>query len=164
MGKRSRKRSVDARRAPEPAADPAGADPPRRPVGRTPDVRARREEAPPAPWGAFPLTELTIFVGLTLVVAGFVVGGDTRLVLLIAGFTVVCLAASELAVREHFAGFRSHSALLGAALGVICMVLLGFLGLPAVVPIAVGLVVGGAAFVGLRRVFAQRSGGLKFRA
>jgi hypothetical protein len=164
MGKRSRKRSVDARRAPEPTGEPAVVDPPRRPVGRTPDVRARREEAPPAPWGAFPLTELTIFLGLAVVVIGFVAGGDARLVLLIAGFMLVCLAASELAVREHFAGFRSHSALLGAALGVICMVLLGFLGMPPVVPVAAGLVLGAAAFVGMRRVFAQRSGGLKFRA
>src|SRR3954447_22582147 len=105
MGKRSRKRSLppaaERQAAPEPAPPPA-------PVAG-PTRRARMDEAPKAPWSPFPLVELCILLGLILVVWGFAGGGDRKGALLGCGFALVSLAGLELAIREHFAGFRSHS-------------------------------------------------------
>src|SRR3954463_13515649 len=124
MGKRSRKRSLP------PAAERAAADaaPPvvERPAPPPPTRRARIDEAPKAPWSPFPLVELCILLGLILVVWGFVGGGDRRGTLLGCGFALVSLAGLELAVREHFAGYRSHSTLLAGAVAVIVDVPLFF--------------------------------------
>ena len=159
MGKRSRKRNDDARRAPVVLDDdPATPVPPR---GRRLDVKARREEAPPAPWGDKPLGEIAVFVGLVLVVIGFVA---RQPVLLIVGFVFVGLSAAELAVREHFAGYRSHSSLIAAALALIAGSVLRLAGAPPIPAGIVGLVVGVAAFVALRRQFKALTGGLAFRA
>src|SRR4051812_27604746 len=112
MGKRSRKRPLPppAERDPAPAP-PVVERPPVPQVSR----RARLEEAPKAPWSPFPLVELCILLGIILVVWGVVGGGDRRGALLGCGFALVSLAGLELAIREHFAGFRSHSTLLAGA-------------------------------------------------
>src|SRR5919197_6399171 len=106
MGRRSRKRGVVAP-APETLRP--------RPVPATPRRRARMEEAPKAPWSPFPLVELVVLVALVLIVAGFVTDGPRRAALLGCGFALVTLAGLELAIREHFSGFRSHSTLLAGA-------------------------------------------------
>jgi hypothetical protein len=123
------------------------------------------DEAPKAPWSPFPLVELCILLGIVLVVWGFVGGGDRRGVLLGCGFALVSIAGLELSIREHFAGFRSHSTLLAGAAAVLANVPLFFLtDLPQEVLLGVGLVVFAAAFAGLRRAFRRRTGGMAFRA
>src|SRR3954449_8487375 len=108
MGKRSRKRPVAPGQARREAPVPA---PPPRPV---PSVsrRARLDEAPKAPWSPFPLVELCILVGLALMVTGFVSGGNRGGLFVVCGVGLVGVASLELAIREHFAGYRSHSSLL----------------------------------------------------
>lgn len=156
MGRRSRKRSVTP-----PAHPPAPAAPVARPAPAALRRRAPASERPPAPWGAFPLGELTTLAGIGLLIGGFVSRSPQ---LLAVGFALVCLAATELAAREHFTGFRSHSALLGLILAAVTAVVLVVAGAPR--PVQIGAAV--AAFAGgfflLRRAFQRRSGGLGFRA
>ena len=126
--------------------------------------RRSREEVPRAPWSPFPLVELCILAGLVLIVLGFVAGGSKRGVLLAGGFGLVTLASLELAIREHFSGYRSHCTLLAGACAVAVDALLYFLTpWPQELLLAVGIGIFGAAFWLLRRAFAARSGGAAFR-
>jgi hypothetical protein len=162
MGRRSRKRSLTppvAPGEPRPApAAPAGA-PPAAPAALR--RRARSADRPPAPWGSFPLGELTTLAGIVVLVVGFA-GSSGRL--LAVGFGLVGLSATELAAREHFAGFRSHSALLGLILGFVAGVILVVAGAPRTAQIGAAAAVFAAGFVLLRRAFQRRTGGLGFRA
>lgn len=122
-------------------------------------------EAPPAPWSPFPLVELCILVGIVMIAGGFAFGGDRRALLVTCGFSLVALASLELVVREHFAGFRSHSAIIALACMLGTVIPLSFLNaIPKVVLLAAGLAIFAASFVALRRAFARRSGGFGFRA
>jgi hypothetical protein len=75
------------------------------------------------------------------------------------------LGGGELALREHLAGFRSHSALLaGVAAFVVDTAIALLLGpVKLWLLLIVGLAVFGAAFYWMRELFKQRSGGLGFR-
>jgi hypothetical protein len=160
MGRRSRKRST------LPAAPPSRHDDVQRPAPPPPRAatfRARMDEAPKAAWSPFPLTELCILLSIVLIVLGFVTTGSRRGVLLGGGFLLVTLAAGELAVREHFAGFRSHSSLLASICAIVVAVPLWVLGVPQVAILVLAVVVFLAAFVPLRRAFVRRSGGVGFR-
>ena len=167
MGKRSRKRDVGAAATRSPAVKtsarpirPAGA-PHAKPVGR----KASRAEAPPAPWSPFPLVELCILAGLILLVVGFFWGGDKRGSLFILGFALVSMSAVELSVREHFAGFRSHTTLLSACLTLVPIIPLFLLtAIPQIGLLILGAVLFALAFFVLRAAFARRAGGLGFRA
>jgi hypothetical protein len=165
MGRRSRKRAG----APAPARERVAPPPPDRPVARPlgvrPDRRARMAEAPKAPWSPFPLVELCILLGLVLIGLGIFGGPSRRGVLIAGGFALVSLSGLELAIREHFAGFRSHTALLAAAAAVAVDVPLYFLtGLPQEALLAVAVVVFALLFHLLRQAFRRRAGGLGFRA
>lgn len=152
MGRRSRQRT--------PLAAPAR--PPEPPS--TPRPSARREDAPKAPWHPFPLVELAVFAGLVLLVSGFLIGGDARPVLIFGGLALVSVASLELAIREHFAGYRSHSALLAAVAGFGVAIPLWWTPLPQEGLVVVFVLVAAAAFRSLRSAFAQRAGGLTWRA
>ncbi len=110
MGRRSRKRASTPVAPPEPRERPvapaqAGG---RAQVPRTATYKARREDAPQPPWAPFPLTELCVLLSIVLLGIGFLFAdGERRGVLLGGGFILVTLAAGELSVREHFAGYRS---------------------------------------------------------
>jgi len=98
-------------------------------------------------------------------VVGFVKGGNRGGLFAVCGVALVGVASLELAVREHFAGYRSHSSLLAASLGVGTMLVLGIgLEIARVVAIGVGAVVFAAAFLALRSAFRRRTGGVAFRA
>src|SRR3954454_22731359 len=159
MGRRSRKRTAPPpheRRDP-PVAAPAPPRPPQ--MSR----RARLEEAPKPPWHPFPLVELCILGGLVLMVVGFVKGGNRGGLFAICGIALVGVASLELAVREHFGGYRSHSSLLAAALGGGAMLVLGVgLQVTRVVAIGIGAGIFLAAFLWLRAAFRRRTGGVAF--
>jgi hypothetical protein len=157
MGRRSRKRGSGVVRPPGERPAPAPAKPLRR--------RSRLEEAPPAPWHPFPLVELAIFAGLVLVVVGFVSDpGEPRTTLLFGGIALISIASLELAVREHFAGYRSHTALLSGAAALIVAIPLWFSPVPQEAILVLGFVIAFLAFRALRSVFERRAEGMSWRA
>jgi hypothetical protein len=166
MGRRSRKRAG----AEAPAVEPRAPAPEPRPVG-APSLKSRREEAPEAPWHPFPLVELSVLAGIVLMVIGFTRKGDDRPALLFGGLALVSIASFEVAIREHFGGYRSHTMLLtgavavGAAAGVGVTAALGLwpFKMPQEALLAVGVVAGAVAFRALRAVFVKRSRGLTWR-
>ena len=153
MGRRSRKRAELG--VPEPVRE----EPPA--VPSTPRLRARLEDAPKAPWHPFPLVELSVLAGMVLAVVGFI---TERPILLFGGVGLITVASLELAIREHFAGYRSHSTLLAAVIAIGAAAAIFPTSLPGEVLTAVGLLAGGIAFYFLRRGFAARARGLTFRA
>jgi hypothetical protein len=181
MGKRSRKRTgseTGAVEAPERGSSRAERDAARArraaaasdPSRGAPATGARlgrheRGERPPAPWGKFPLVELCVLLAIVLLIAGFIVGGKRGATMIFAGLALGSLSGLELAIREHFAGFRSHTTMLagGVALaaGTGLAVAAGKILLPLLAGVALTVFV--AAFVVFRRVFRKRSGGLSFR-
>jgi hypothetical protein len=154
MGRRSRKRTDVMPRT----AAPVGAP---RPAPTALRHRAPSRERPPAPWGRFPLGELTTLGGLVTIVVGFT---SQSAQLIAVGFSLVALSATELVAREHFAGFRSHSALLGLILGAVTVVVLVLVDAPRLLQIGLGLAAFLAGFWLLRRAFMAKTGGLGFRA
>lgn len=160
MGRRSRKRSaVVPPSSGEPASVPAS--PPARPAPAALRRRAPSSERPPAPWGDFPLGELTTLAGIVVLIVGFTSSSGR---LIAVGFSLVALSATELAAREHFAGFRSHSALLGLILGAVTAVVLVVVDAPRPVQIGAAIAAFAAGFWFLRRAFMAKTGGLGFRA
>jgi hypothetical protein len=159
-----RRSSTDAPvvRSTPPVADPAAPPPAPAPARSR---RARMEEAPKAPWSPFPLVELTILGGIVLLILGLTGVASDRIAFIVCGLALVTVASLELSLREHFAGYRSHSSLLsGAAVVLVIAPLALFTGLPKLVLIIVGVLVFGACFHLLRAAFLRRTGGLGFRA
>jgi hypothetical protein len=101
-----------------------------------------------------------VLAGLILVIAGFVVRGPQGTTMLGVGLALGALAGLELSVREHFAGYRSHTLLLSGAVGVGVLVALALF-VPALwFPIALAIAVAafGAVAWALARAFRRRSG------
>jgi hypothetical protein len=71
----------------------------------------REGERPESPFGGLPISELAILVGLIAAVVGFLDGGGAPLVV---GLIICALGVLEITAREHFSGYRSHTALLAA--------------------------------------------------
>ena len=152
MGRRTR-----ARRAAQPPPEAPSA-PARRPARLT-------DERPKAPWHPVPLVELSVFVGLVLIVVGFVtgVGSDGGRLALLCGLVLASLGGLDTALREHFAGFRSHSSVLGGLPAVLVAGGLFFGRAPWAAVVAAGVVTFAVAFWWFRLAFRRRSGGLSFR-
>jgi hypothetical protein len=159
MGRRSRKRTTEPVAPPPPREVPA----PPRAAPRAATYKARPEEAPKPAWAPFPLTELCILLAIVLLALGFFGGGDNRGLLAGAGVVLLTLSAGELALREHFAGYRSHTSLLAGAAAIIVAILLRVAQVPPAVVPPVAVLVFAAAFATLRRAFMRRSGGVGFR-
>jgi hypothetical protein len=176
MGRRSRKRASEGADRPQgPALSRAERDAARRERARsaTPAAAPRRrrstrrdlDERPEAPWGSFPIGELVVLIGLVIIGWGVVSGGEDGNIRIAAGLGVASLAGLELAIREHWSGFRSHTSLLAgvAAFAVVTVLAVGpgphVLG----ALLAIAAVVFGVAFYGLRELFKRRSGGVAFR-
>jgi len=125
--------------------------------------RARKaDERPEAPWGSFPLAELTVLGGIVMLVIGVITSSPTSIGV---GVVLAGLGGLEVSASEHFAGYRSHTTLLA---GVVFVVLTGGLYYLAHLILAICLVVGAVAFAAsfylLRRAFQKASGGLSFKA
>jgi hypothetical protein len=168
VGKRSRKRAVergttraerDAARRAKRTLTASEAAPARKRPGR-PSI----DERPQAPWGEFPLSELVILLGIILITWGLFTGraGNEKL---IAGIALAALGGGELALREHLAGFRSHTTLLAgvASFAVVTVVALGLGPVKLYLLVPLGVAIFAGAFYLLRELFKKRSGGLGFR-
>jgi hypothetical protein len=108
---RRRARAASATRtAPPPPPPPAAPAAPREATPRHPSRLEVRDGVarPDAIWAPFPLTEIGMGVGLVL----FLIGFEGATAVLLAGVGVLVVVVAELCLREHFAGFRSHSVLL----------------------------------------------------
>ena len=102
-----------------------------------------------------------MLAGLILLVIGFVSGAIAPLVL---GLLLGSAGGLELAIREHFAGYRSHTTLLASVVLVVSMGVTYFLfGWVLWLCLVIGLTLFGFAFGLLRRAFRSASGGLSFR-
>ena len=162
MGKRSRKRGPDTTAEPGESAGSSQAttraerDAARRrraaatAAGEDRAARARTQrrgrgargrptvaERPPAPWGSFPLVEIVVLIALVLIVSSLFVGGQRGGTMLLAGLALGSLAGLELSIREHFAGYRSHSMLLAGAVALVAMVIVFVAGGASGVPILI---------------------------
>jgi uncharacterized integral membrane protein len=119
------------------------------------------DERPPAPWGKAPLAELVILAGIVALILGIVGRHPTAIGL---GVALAALGGMEVAIREHFAGYRSHTTMLAGAVFVLTVAVL-FYGLDQVLAVAlpVGAVAFAIVFFLARRAFQRASGGLSFR-
>jgi hypothetical protein len=123
--------------------------------------RRGSEERPPAPWGNFPLAELTVLAGIVMLVIGLVGKNPTAIGV---GVVLAGLGGLATAASEHFAGYRSHTTLLAGTVFVLVVGGLFYLaGLILAVCLGVGAVSFIAVFFGLRRAFQKASGGLSFK-
>jgi uncharacterized integral membrane protein len=119
------------------------------------------DDRPPAPWGSFPLAELTILAGIVMLVVGVFGGGPTAIGI---GVALAGLGGMEVAIREHMAGYRSHTTLLAGTVFVLVVALLFYVAeLILAVCLAIGATAFIAAFLLLRRAFQRASGGLTFK-
>lgn len=120
------------------------------------------DERPPAPWGSFPLAELTVLAGIVALVIGVVSRHPTGIGV---GVVLAALGGLEVSVREHFAGYRSHTTLLAGTVFVLVTGTLFYLaGLILAICLAIGAAAFLASFYALRRAFQKASGGLSFKA
>lgn len=68
-------------------------------------------ERPPGLFGGVPVSEVAIFAGVILGGVGLVTHGRVTIII---GLVICALGVTEVTGREHFAGYRSHTALLAA--------------------------------------------------
>lgn len=123
--------------------------------------RTAGDERPPAPWGSFPLAELTVLAGIVMLVVGVAGGSPTAIGV---GVVLGGLGGLEVSAREHFAGYRSHTTLLAGTVFVLVTGGLFYLaGLILAICLAAGALAFLAAFIALRRAFRRASGGYSFR-
>lgn len=152
-------RATQAPRAPRPGgAGPAA------PAART--LKADRSEAPQPIWAPLPITELLILAGLVVAGIGlFSKSGG----LVLGGLALLVVSSLELAVREHLAGYRSHTSLISAVIAMLVALGLGLLlnaldvGLPQWPLVVVAVLVFAGMFRRLQRLFRARSGGFAYR-
>jgi hypothetical protein len=69
----------------------------------------REGARPEGLFGGLPVSEVAILLGIIGAVFGFLNGGGPALVV---GLVVCALGVCEITAREHFSGYRSHTALL----------------------------------------------------
>jgi uncharacterized membrane protein YhiD involved in acid resistance len=104
-----------------------------------------------------------------MLIAGFVVAGNQGLVMIAVGVALGSLGGLEVSVREHFAGYRSHTTVLALAAGVLTaaaitvVTTLAFDSVLLAIPVAAGVVAFAAAFAILRGAFRRASGGLSIK-
>jgi uncharacterized integral membrane protein len=123
--------------------------------------RPNPDQRPPAPWGNAPLAELAILAGI--ICLGIGIFGSHYTVLGV-GVALAGIGGMEVAIREHFAGFRSHTTLLaGFVFVVVVAVLFYSVGLVLAYALPIGAVCFLVVFYLARRAFQRASGGLSFR-
>jgi hypothetical protein len=89
------------------------------------------DERPQAPWHPFPLVELLVLAGIVLLVLGLIsFDTDRGKAMLVTGMVFGSLGGLDTALREHFAGYRSHTIILAGVPAVGLAAVLYFAGAP----------------------------------
>lgn len=102
-----------------------------------------------------------MFAGLVLIVVGAIGGNPVQLAI---GVVLGSLGGLELAIREHFTGFRSHTTLLAGFIFVIAVGLAYYVATIVLwACLAIGVALAVPAFWWLRRSFEKASGGLSYK-
>jgi lysylphosphatidylglycerol synthetase-like protein (DUF2156 family) len=134
---------------------PAGAASP--PAPRAAAVRANGRESrevPRPPWHPFPLVELCVLLGLVLIAVGALSASSARgRALLVGGLVLGSLGGLDTAVREHWAGRRSHAAVLAGLPAILAAVALTLAHPPWPVVVLAAAAVFAVALAALRRRF-----------
>jgi hypothetical protein len=119
------------------------------------------DERPRTPWHPFPLTELCVLFGIVLIVWGLIAGVDASngRLLLVTGLALGSLGGLDTAVREHFAGWASHTAVLAGTPAVAVGAVLFFAHAPWVAVVAAMVVVFAVAGITLDRAWRRRVNG-----
>jgi Flp pilus assembly protein TadB len=165
VGKRSRKQRsagpVETTAAPTSAQRRPAQSTNRRAAGQSRFDRMieRADERPKPPWHPVPLIELSVLVGIVLIVIGLI-NHDTSKgrIALVFGFALASLAGLDTAAREHFAGFRSHSTLLAGLPAIVAAVVLGIADVLPVIVLIAAVAVFAIGFVTFRNAFRKRAG------
>jgi hypothetical protein len=160
--KRSRKRRKARRPAPQaPAAEQLSDAEPAGPPAQTKGRAKAADERPPAPWGNFPLVQISVLASLLLIIIGAI---NKNAVQLVIGLGLGSLGGLELSIREHFAGYRSHTTLLA---GMVYVVTLGLTFFVAKLVLwqcmLIGVILAALTFWQLREKFKRASGGLTYK-
>jgi uncharacterized integral membrane protein len=102
-----------------------------------------------------------ILAGVVSLIVGVVGGHPTAIGI---GVALAGLGGMEVAIREHFAGYRSHTTLLAGAVFVFTVGGIYYLADQVLaVALPIGAAVFAVAFYLARRAFQRASGGLSFR-
>lgn len=124
-------------------------------------ARRKVDDRPQAPWGSFPLVEACVLAGIILMVIGLIRSSPATIM---AGILVAALGGLELSIREHFAGYRSHTTLLAGLAFVVTLVATSyFTDLIVLFCLLIGLVVFAITAWFCRRAFKRASGGYAFK-
>jgi hypothetical protein len=103
-----------------------------------------------------------VLAGIVMLVIGVVSKSPTAIGV---GVVLAALGGLEVSLREHLAGYRSHTILLsGTAFVVVTGGLFYLAGLVLAICLAIGAIAFAASFFALRRAFQKASGGLSFKA
>src|SRR4051812_41907211 len=152
MGRRSRKRG-EAIPAPAPVrrAAPAKTAPRR---GGRPSI----DDRPKPPWHPVPLVELCVLVGIVLLVLGAInLQSDRGKLLLVLGMGLGSLGGLDTALREHLAGYRSHTTVIAALPAVTAAAAAYFARAPWIVVVVAAVGIFAAVFWWMRRVFMRNA-------
>ena len=124
--------------------------PPRRaPVG---------SERPQAPWSPFPLIEVCVLIGIVCIVIGLLRRNDSDgRAILALGLALGALGGLDTTLREHLAGYRSHTLVLSAFPAVAVAIVAALAGVPTIVIPLLGAAVFLTAFTALRRIWDRTS-------
>ncbi len=97
---------------------------------------------------------------MVLLVLGLVIRGASGVTLIAVGLALGAIGGLELSIREHFAGYRSHTTLLSGAVGIAMLVALRFAVPSLWLPLAFAIALGAFAVTAwaLARAFRRRSG------
>jgi hypothetical protein len=107
------------------------------------------------------LAELVILAGIVSLAIGVIGGHPTAIGV---GVALAGLGGLEVAVREHFAGYRSHTTLLAGAAFVLVTGLVFYAAHQILaLALAIGAVAFAVVFLLARRAFQRASGGLSYR-
>src|SRR3954452_18420468 len=142
MGRRARRRG-EVVTAPGPARRPG---------------RPRPEDRPKPPWHPVPLVELSVLVGIVLLVLGALnLDEDRGKLMLVLGMALGSLGGFCTALRQHFAGYRSHTTIIAALPAVATAAALYFARVPWLVLIGTAALVLAAVSWLARRAFMRRA-------
>ena len=119
-----------------------------------PDV----DERPKPPWHPFPLVELAVLAGIVMLILGLLDSGSDRgRALLVCGMLLGSLGGLDTALREHFAGYRSHTMILAGLPAVALAAAAFFAHAPWLAVIAAAVLAFAAGAWLLARAYARRA-------